>query len=250
MCESSPVVNVTLCVKIFPWVWSDRYQLSSGPLQIWVSSLLEVNLCTLGSGRFWIGFKTSRRPLLICLTLMLSYITLVCDITADSCHCVYKVPWSLSVQHLKCRLNEQSHSELRHKIQCERCFSTRGSVTRMRTKQETTWRDLGGCWHCVLKSKALFRKVLTDKVNLNVVDPDAAAAEKHRLRIIIIIIVIIIILWYNKDIQLPIQAKWGVQWFAVAMVQWSPLGLAVGSTRVSVNQPSVRSLQGWEGLCG
>lgn len=103
-----------------------------------------------------------------------------------------------------------------------------------------------------LKSRTLYRKVLTDKVNLNAADPDAvAAAEKHPLRILIIIIIvviIIIILWYNKDIRLPVQAPRGVQWFAVAMVQWSPLGFAVGSTHLSINQPSVRSLQGWEGL--
>lgn len=45
------------------------------------------------------------------------------------------------------------------------------------------------------------------------------------------------------------RSTWGVQWFAVAMVQWSPLGLAVGPTCVSVNL-SVMGLQGWEGLCG
>lgn len=100
-----------------------------------------------------------------------------------------------------------------------------------------------------LKSRRCFRKVLTDTVHFKVVNLDPAAAEKHQLRIIIIIIiVIIIILWYNKDIWLPTQAHWGVQWFAVAMVQWSPLGFAVGSTRLSVKQSSVRSLQGWEGF--
>lgn len=43
-------------------------------------------------------------------------------------------------KHLKRRLNEQSHPELRHKIQCERCFSTCSSGTRMRTSRK----QLGG----------------------------------------------------------------------------------------------------------
>lgn len=131
---------------------------------------------------------------------------------------------SLVIRHLKRRLNEQSHPELRHKIQCEQSFSTGGSGTQIRTG----WLF----WTACLKS----RKVLTDKVNLNAADPDTAATEKQPLRIliIIIIVVIIIILWYNKDIW-PLPERQGVQWFAVAMVQWSPLGFAVGS----VSQPTI-----------
>lgn len=104
------------------------------------------------------------------------------------------------LKHLKCRLNEQSHPELRHKIQCEQCFSTGGSGTRTRTERETTWRR-SGRFGCIYNPGRCSEKCFTDQVNLNEVDLDPAAAEKHRLRIIIIIIiVIIIILWYNKDI--------------------------------------------------
>ena len=160
--------------------------------------------------------------------------------------CLEKASWSLATRHLRRRLNEQSHPELRHKIQCERCFSPGGCGPGRgpNRKQLGELREflLASC----LKSKTLFRKERSDEVDFK--GPDPTAAEKHRLRIIIIIIVvIIIILWYNKDID-PRHAQRGVQWFAVAMVQWSPLGLAVGWTRVSVGQPSVRSLQGWEGL--
>lgn len=106
-----------------------------------------------------------------------------------------------------------------------------------------------GLLDCVFKIQDYILKVLIDKIYLNAVDPDGTATKKPPLRILIIIItvVIIIILWYNKDIWPPVWAQRGVQWFAVAMVQWSPLGSAVGSTRLSVTQLSVWSLQGWEG---
>lgn len=126
------------------------------------------------------------------------------------------------LKHLQGRLNEQSHPELRHKIQCEQRFSASGSGI------PTGSNEAG--------SGSLMESLDSRIVNgsFNVVDPDAAAAEKHLLRIIrIIIIVIIIILWYNKDIQLPVQAQWGVQWFAAAaMVQWSPLGFSLSSTHL------------------
>lgn len=104
---------------------------------------------------------------------------------------------SLTIRHLKHlqrSLNEQSHPELRHKIQCEQCFSVSGS----RTQTGSNEAGSRGLMEC-LESRILFRK--SANRSFNVVDPDAAAAEKHLLRIIrIIIIVIIIILWYNKDI--------------------------------------------------
>lgn len=153
------------------------------------------------------------------------------------------------LKHPKRRLNEQSHPELRHKIQCERCFSSGGSETRT-GGGEGGGGQLGELWEfggAFKVQDVVQKKCLQIKWIWWILIP--AAAEKHRLRIIIIImIVIIIILWYNKDIWLPFRAQWGVQWFAVAMVQWSPPRFAVGSTRLSVNQPSVRSLQGWEGL--
>lgn len=97
-------------------------------------------------------------------------------------------------QHLKHHLNEQSDLELRHKIQCERRFSTGGSGTQTRSGQLL----LDG----VFKIQDYILKVFIDKIYLNAVDPDAAAAKKPLLRILIIIIIvaIIIILWYNKDI--------------------------------------------------
>ncbi len=208
--------------------------------------VFETQVRTRGGSKLHFGFEETLSGT---IHLIFTLLTSVCDITADSSCCVY-VSWSLVIrhlEHLQRRLNEQSHPELRHKIQCERCFSTGSSETRTTTANNLARSE--SLLALSLKSRTLFRKVLTDKVNLNVVDPDPAAAEKHRLWIIIIIIiVIIIILWYNKDIRLPVQAQWGVQWFCCCYGTMKPAGIGCRLDS-SVSQPTVcQESAGWEGL--
>ncbi len=64
--------------------------------------------------------------------------------------------WSIVIRHPKRHPKEQSHPELRHKIQCERCLSTGGLQTRTRTKQRSG-RFFVFFW--VIKIQTLFRKV-------------------------------------------------------------------------------------------